>query len=239
MKAADGTRVREVTRLFLRLGVLGFGGPAAHIAMMRDEVVVRRAWIDDNEFLDLVGATNLIPGPNSTELAMHLGAKRAGGRGLVAAGVWTPVLMLTAKSGDLDEAEALDTGADDYLTKPFSFPVLVARVRALLRRAGPHHPDPIEIGPLRLDPGAHRVWHREVEISLTMREFEVLEFLVRRAGLVLTKTEIIDGVWSDDFDGDPNIVEVYIRRLRRKIDEHFGIAMITTVRGTGYRLDSY
>ena len=186
-------------------------------------------WRASEGAYDLILLDIMLPGRNGFRVC----------RDLRDAGVWTPVLMLTAKSGDLDEAEALDTGADDYLTKPFSFPVLVARVRALLRRAGPHHPDPIEIGPLRLDPGAHRVWHREVEISLTTREFEVLEFLVRRAGLVLTKTEIIDGVWSDDFDGDPNIVEVYIRRLRRKIDEHFGIAMITTVRGTGYRLDSY
>ena len=160
-------------------------------------------------------------------------------RDLRAAGVWTPILMLTAKDGDLDEAEALDTGADDYLTKPFSFPVLVARVRALLRRTGAHPPDPVGAGPLRVDPGAHRVWCCDVEVSLTTREFEVLEFLVRRAGLVLSKTEIVDGVWSDEFAGDPNIVEVYIRRLRRKLDERFGIAMITTVRGTGYRLDEY
>jgi two-component system, OmpR family, response regulator len=152
------------------------------------------------------------------------------------AGIWTPVLMLTAKDGDLDEAEALDTGADDYLTKPFSFPVLIARVRALLRRTGIHQPSPIEANVLRIDPGAHRVWCRDVEVPLTAREFDVLEFMVRRAGLVLSKTEIIAGVWSDDFAGDPNIVEVYMRRLRRKLDERFGIELITTVRGAGYRL---
>jgi two-component system OmpR family response regulator len=152
------------------------------------------------------------------------------------AGIWTPVLMLTAKDGDLDEAEALDTGADDYLTKPFSFPVLIARIRALLRRTGIQHPAPIEAHVLRIDPGAHRVWCRDVEVPLTAREFDVLEFMVRRAGLVLSKTEILAGVWSDDFAGDPNIVEVYMRRLRRKLDEQFGIELITTVRGAGYRL---
>jgi DNA-binding response OmpR family regulator len=153
------------------------------------------------------------------------------------AGVWTPVLMLTAKDGDLDEAEALDTGADDYLTKPFSFPVLVARVRALLRRTGGRHPEPISAGELRIDPRSRRVWSRDQEVALTSREFDVLEFMARRAGAVLSKTDILDGVWSDDFDGDPNIVEVYVRRLRRKLGEPSGIVPITTVRGAGYRLE--
>ncbi len=153
------------------------------------------------------------------------------------AGVWTPILMLTAKDGDLDEAEALDTGADDYLVKPFSFPVLVARVRALLRRAGGRDPAPLSVGRLRIDPGGRRVWHDDREVLLTTREFEVLEFLIRRAGQVLSKSQILAGVWSDEFDGDPNIVEVYIGRLRRKIDGPDDLdATITTVRGAGYRL---
>ena len=156
---------------------------------------------------------------------------------LRAAGVSTPVLVLTAKDGDLDEAEALDTGADDYLVKPFSFPVLVARVRALLRRAGSRPPTPVRVGSLRIEPGTRRVWFGDLEVELTAREFQVLEFLVRRAGVVLSKTDIVDGVWSDEFDGDSNIVEVYVRRLRRKIDERFGVQVITTVRGAGYRVD--
>jgi len=154
------------------------------------------------------------------------------------AGDWTPILMLTAKDGDLDEAEALDTGADDYLTKPFSFAVLVARIRALLRRATGRNPAPVEAGDLRIDPGQRRVWRGEVEVELTSRQFDVLEFLVRRAGQVLSKTEILDGVWEYEFEGDPNIVEVYIRRLRTRIDEPFGRHAIETIRGAGYRLAS-
>ena len=183
-------------------------------------------WRASEGTYDLIVLDILLPGLNGYRICS----------GLREAGIWTPVLMLTAKDGDLDEAEALDTGADDYLTKPFSFPVLIARVRALLRRAAEPHPPPIELGALRMDPGARRVWCRAVEVSLTSREFEVLEFLFRRVDLVLSKTEIIAGVWSDDFDGDPNIVEVYIRRLRRKIDERFGVELIATVRGAGYRL---
>lgn len=183
-------------------------------------------WRASEGTYDLIMLDIMLPGLNGYRICS----------GLREAGILTPVLMLTAKDGDLDEAEALDTGADDYLTKPFSFPVLIARVRALLRRAAEPHPPPIDLGTLRIDPGARRVWCRGVEVSLTSREFEVLEFLFRRVDLVLSKTEIIAGVWSDDFDGDPNIVEVYIRRLRRKIDERFGVELIATVRGAGYRL---
>lgn len=151
---------------------------------------------------------------------------------------WTPILVLTAKDGDLDEAEALDTGADDYLTKPFSFPVLVARIRALLRRSEGRDPAPVAAGDLRLDPMQRRVWRGQVEVSVTTRQFDVLEFLVRRSDQVLSKQQILAGVWDYDFDGDPNIVEVYIRRLRTRIDEPFDRHSIETVRGAGYRLDS-
>jgi DNA-binding response OmpR family regulator len=150
---------------------------------------------------------------------------------------WAPILVLTAKDGDLDETEALDTGADDYLTKPFSFPVLVARLRALLRRSAGREPAPLELGDLRIDPAAHRVWRGDTPIVLTAREFAVLEYLVRRAGQAVSKTDILDGVWDFDFDGDPNIVEVYIRRLRSKIDDPFGRTTIETLRRVGYRLD--
>ena len=158
-------------------------------------------------------------------------------RDLRAVGNWTPVLMLTAKSGDLDEAEALDIGADDYLTKPFSFPVLLARVRALARRtAAGHGPAPAAVGDLRIDSRSRRTWRGDIEIALTTRQFDVLELLVRRSGDVLSKFEILQGAWPDAFEGDPNIVEVYVKRLRTAIDEPFGRHTIETVRGAGYRV---
>ncbi len=151
-------------------------------------------------------------------------------------GDWTPILVLTAKDGEVAETQALNSGADDFLTKPFSFPVLVAHLRALLRRTSGGLPAPIQVGDLRLDSLRHRCWRGDTEIRLTAREFSVLEYLIRRAGFVASKVAILDGVWEYDFDGDPNVVEVYIRRLRRKIDEPFGRQDIETVRGAGYRL---
>ena len=152
------------------------------------------------------------------------------------AGNWTPILVLTAKSGEYDQAEALDTGADDYLTKPFSFVVLLARVRALLRRSGRTTPVVYEAGDLRVDPVTHRCWRGADEIRLTAREFSVLEFLLRRDGTVASKADILDHVWGMDFAGDPNVVEVYVGYLRRKIDQPFGSNLIRTVRGAGYHL---
>ena len=153
-------------------------------------------------------------------------------------GNWTPILVLTARDSEFDETRALNCGADDYLTKPFSFPVLVARLRALLRRTSGGVPAPLQVGDLRLDPVPHRCWRAGIEVRLTAREFSVLEFVMRRAGQVTSKATILDGVWEYDFEGDPNVVEVYIRRLRRKIDEPFGRHDIETIRGVGYRLVS-
>jgi DNA-binding response OmpR family regulator len=153
------------------------------------------------------------------------------------AGNWTPILMLTAKDGEYDHAEALDTGADDYLTKPFSFVVLLARLRALLRRTGRARPVVYTAGDLSVDPVTHRCRRGNVDVALTAREFAVLEFLLRRSGEVVSKSEILDNVWDFAFEGDPNIVEVYIRHLRRKLDEPFGKRLIETIRGAGYRLD--
>jgi DNA-binding response OmpR family regulator len=155
---------------------------------------------------------------------------------LRAAGVWTPILMLTAKDGDLDEAEALDTGADDYVTKPFSYVALVARLRALIRRGGAERPAVLEAGDLRLDPAEHRAWRGDVELALTGRELALLEYLLRCEGSICSKTDIVDHVWDGSFDGDLNIVEVYIGHLRAKIDRPFGRSSIQTVRGAGYRL---
>ena len=155
---------------------------------------------------------------------------------LRAADNWTPILMLTAKDGDLDEAEALDTGADDYLVKPFSFPVLVSRLHALARRSAVRAHMPLDVADLTIEARGRRVRAGATELRVTAREFDVLLFLVQREGQVLSKKAILDGVWSDDFDGDPNIVEVYIARLRRKLAEVSSAVAIETVRGSGYRL---
>ena len=151
---------------------------------------------------------------------------------------WTPILMLTAKDGDWDQIEALDTGADDFLTKPFSFAVLLARLRSLVRRGARDRPVVLEAGDLSVDPASRKVRRGDADIQLTSREFAVLDFLIRRKGEAVTKAEILANVWDFDFDGDPNIVEVYIRHLRNKIDRPFGRAAIETVRGAGYRLDA-
>lgn len=153
-----------------------------------------------------------------------------------AAANWTPVLMLTAKDGEYDVADALDLGADDYLSKPFSYVVLVARLRALLRRGAPPRPAVLEAGDLRLDPASHSCRRGKDEVSLTAREFALLEYLLRHRDEVVSKVQILSHVWDEHFDGDPNIVEVYVGYLRRKIDAPFGRRSIETVRGAGYRL---
>ncbi len=184
-------------------------------------------WMASEGRYDLVILDIMLPGMNGFQICRHLRS----------AGDWTPILMLTAKDGDLDEAEALDTGADDYVVKPFAFVSLVARIRALLRRSSGRIPSPMTAGDLRLDPTERRVLRGPVEIELTARQFDVLEYFMRRSGQVLSKAELLAGVWPYDFDGDPNIVEVYVRRLRHRIDEPFGRHSIQTVRGAGYRLD--
>jgi DNA-binding response OmpR family regulator len=152
------------------------------------------------------------------------------------ADVWTPILMLTAKDGEWDEAEALDTGADDYVTKPFSFVVLVARLRALVRRGAGERPAVLEAGDLRFDPASRKAWRGDVELTLTAREAALLEYLLHNAGAVVSKADVLDHVWDDRFEGDPNIVEVYVGHLRAKVDRPFERAAIETVRGAGYRL---
>lgn len=168
----------------------------------------------------------MLPGVNGYRICSAL---REGGN-------WTPILMLTAKDGEFDEAEALDTGADDFLSKPFSFVVLLARLRALLRRGAPERPAVLASGDLRLDPASHRCWRGGTEVALTAREFSLLEYLMRRQGQVVSKTEILEHVWDPAYDGDSNIVEVYVGYLRKKVDVPFGRRSIETVRGVGYRM---
>jgi len=149
---------------------------------------------------------------------------------------WTPILILTAKDGEYAEADGLDLGADDYLRKPFSYVVLVARLNALLRRSAPARPAKLVVGDLLLDPGRRTVRRGVVPIELTRREYSLLEYLMRNAGQTRSKHEILDHVWGADFDREPNVVEVYVGYLRRKIDLPFGTATIDTVRGHGYRV---
>ena len=150
--------------------------------------------------------------------------------------VWTPVLMLTARDAVADRVGALDSGADDYLTKPFSFAELLARLRAIVRRGPVERPTTLEVGDLRLDPGARRVWRGDVEIELSTREFALLELLMRRAGDALSRIQLLEGAWDIAFESRSNVVDVYVRYLREKVDRPFGAASIETVRGVGYRL---
>ncbi|MBB3729543.1 MULTISPECIES: response regulator transcription factor [Nonomuraea] len=154
------------------------------------------------------------------------------------AGNWTPIMMLTAKDGVYDEAEALDNGADDYLAKPFSYVVLLARLRALVRRGGKERPVSLTVGDLTIDPAGLRCRRGETEIALTPKEFAVLHGLARRPGEVVSKSELLAQAWDFSYEGDPNIVEVYISALRRKIDLPFGRTTLVTVRGAGYRLEA-
>ncbi|MEZ5410273.1 MAG: response regulator transcription factor [Acidimicrobiales bacterium] len=182
-------------------------------------------WLATESGADVIVLDVMLPGLNGYRICRAL--RERGDR--------VPILMLTAKDGEWDEAEGLDTGADDYLVKPFSFTVLLARLRALLRRAS-DPPMPLAVGDLRIDPASRRAWRADRELSMTARQFDVLEYLVRRAGQVQSKGDILRGVWVHDFDGDPNIVEVYIGRIRRAVDEPFGRRSIETVRGAGYRI---
>jgi two-component system OmpR family response regulator len=151
-------------------------------------------------------------------------------------GIWTPVLMLTARDAVEDRVSGLDTGADDYLTKPFSFDELLARLRALTRRAPAERPAVLEVGDLRLDPAAHRAWRGDHELGLSAKEFALLGVFMRRPGVALTRTKLLDGAWDIAFESRSNVVDVYVRYLRQKIDQPFGTNSIETVRGVGYRL---
>ncbi len=152
------------------------------------------------------------------------------------AGIWTPVLMLTARDAVEDRVSGLDVGADDYLTKPFAFEELLARLRALTRRTAVERPPVLTVGDLRLDPGSHRAWRGETEVDLSTKEFALLELFMRRPGIALTRTQLLDGAWDMAFESRSNVVDVYVRYLREKIDRRFGCDSIETVRGVGYRL---
>ncbi|HBS74278.1 MAG: DNA-binding response regulator [Microbacterium sp.] len=183
-------------------------------------------WRAREQDYDVVVLDVMMPGMSGYRVCQSMRAEE----------IWTPVLFLTAKDGEWDEVEGFETGADDWLTKPFSYPVLVARLRSLVRRGATARPATFSAGDLVLDPAARTVHRGDTEIELTAREFAVLEFLMRHPAEVVTKLEVLDNVWDDAFDGDPNIVEVYIGRLRRKVDRPFGRDGIQTLRGAGYRM---
>jgi two-component system OmpR family response regulator len=168
----------------------------------------------------------LLPGRNGYEVCTKLRE----------ADIWTPILMLTARHGEEYEARALNLGADDFLAKPFSYPVLVARLRALVRRGNTPRPAVLRVGELELDPAQRTCARNGQVISLTAREFAILELLMRQPGTVFSKQQMLDYVWGFDFEGDENIVEVYMGYLRRKIDDPFDRRLLQTVRGAGYRL---
>lgn len=183
-------------------------------------------WAATETGYDVVVLDIMLPGLDGYQVVERLRARE----------VRTPVLMLTALDDEYDQANAFDLGADDYLTKPFSFVVLAARLRALVRRGGQDRVAPLTVGDLHLDPRTRRVHRGTDEVTLTTREFALLHYLMERPDEVLLKTEILDGVWDPDFPGDVNIVEVYIGYLRKKVDVPFGRETIQTIRGAGYRL---
>ena len=197
-------------------------GYAADVADRGEEAL----WMARAVPYDAIVLDVMLPGANGFEICRRLRGD----------GVWTPVLMLTARDAVDDRVVGLDAGADDYLTKPFAFEELLARLRALTRRAPVERPPVLEVGDLRLDPAAHRAWRGFDELDLSAKEFALLELFMRRPGIALTRTQLLDGAWDIAFESRSNVVDVYVRYLREKIDRPFGCDSIETVRGVGYRL---
>jgi two-component system OmpR family response regulator len=200
-------------------------GHAADIAARGEDAL----WMAPAAAYDVVVLDIMLPGIDGVETC----------RRLRESGFWTPVLMLTARDAIDDRVTGLDSGADDYLTKPFSFDELLARLRALARRAPAERPVTVEVGDLRLDPAAHRAWRGGTELELSAKEFAMLELLMRQPGSVLTRAQLLEGAWDMSYERRSNIVDVYIRHLREKIDRPFGSETIETVRGVGYRLKAH
>ncbi len=205
----------------LRRGLAG-EGHAVDVALDGTE---GRWYAQENDY-DVIVLDLMMPGIPGDRLCAELRD----------AGDWTPILMLTARSGARDETHALDSGADDFLAKPFSFAVLAARLRALTRRGGHERPTVVEVGDLRLDPAAHLTWRGDTQVSLTPRQFSLLEVLMRQSPDVVSKQDLIDRLWDFSFEGSPNTVEVHVRQIRQQIDAPFGRSSLQTVRMVGYRV---
>jgi two-component system OmpR family response regulator len=197
-------------------------GYAADVARTGEEAL----WMARATPYDAIVLDVMLPGRDGLEVC----------RSLRESGVWSPVLMLTARDGVEDKVSGLDSGADDYLSKPFSFAELLARLRALTRRGPSERPTVLEVGTLRLDPATRQAWRGEAEVDLSAKEFALLETFMRNAGDVLTRLDLLEHAWDYGYENRSNVVDVYVRYLRGKIDRPFGVASIETVRGVGYRL---
>jgi two-component system, OmpR family, response regulator len=197
-------------------------GMAADVAANGEDAL----WRAEATEYDAIVLDLMLPGIDGLEVCRRL---RDGG-------VWTPVLMLTARDAVRDRVAGLDGGADDYLTKPFSYAELLARLRALVRRGPVERPAELRVGDLRLDPARRQVWRGEAEIRLSPKEFSILETFMRRPGEVMSRFQLLEHAWDYDYENRSNVVDSYIRLLRRKIDRPFGVQTIETVRGVGYRL---
>ena len=197
-------------------------GLAADVARTGDDAV----WMAKATEYDAIVLDVMLPGVDGFGVC----------RRLREAGTWTPVLMLTARDAVEDRVGGLDAGADDYLTKPFSFAELLARLRALVRRPAVERPTVLQVGDLRLDPATRRVWRGEVEVGLSAKEFAVLEAFMRRPGEVLSRYQLLESCWDSSYENRSNVVDVYVRALREKLDRPFGRESLETVRGAGYRL---
>src|ERR671911_1826377 len=198
-------------------------GMAADVAVKGEDAL----WMAGSTDYDAIVLDVMLPGIDGFETCRRLRAD----------GVWSPILMLTARDSVEDRVAGLDGGADDYLTKPFSFGELLARLRALARRGPVERPVLLEVGDLRLDPATRQVWRGETEISLSAKEFSLLEVFMRRPGEVLSRFQLLEHAWDYDYENRSNVVDAYVRLLRRKVDRPFGVQSIETVRGAGYRLD--
>jgi two-component system OmpR family response regulator len=197
-------------------------GMAADVAVRGEDAL----WMAGATDYDAIVLDVMLPGIDGFEVCRRLRSD----------GVWSPVLMLTARDAVEDRVAGLDGGADDYLTKPFSFAELLARLRALARRGSVERPAVVEVGDLRLDPSTRQVWRADTEISLSAKEYALLETFMRRPGDVLSRFQLLEHAWEYDYENRSNVVDVYVRYLREKIDRPFGVESIETVRGVGYRL---
>jgi two-component system OmpR family response regulator len=197
-------------------------GMAADVAGTGEDAL----WKGEAVEYDAIVLDLMLPGIDGLEVCKRLRK----------AGVWTPILMLTARDAVSDRVAGLDRGADDYLTKPFSFAELLARLRALARRGQVERPTELRAGDLRLDPAKRRVWRGEAEVSLSPKEFALLETFMRRPGEVLSRFQLLEHAWDYEYENRSNVIDAYVRLLREKVDRPFGVESIETVRGAGYRL---